>query len=100
MDSSRVPQYIGLVWSFGSTLGRLVSRPVFSIQSSSWLLYGLRPTAAAASELPIPFLRTVSQSSRLRSLVLTSFKAGCERMGLSARSAVDTVDMVFLSFEC
>ena len=28
--------------------------PVFSIQSSSWLLYGHRPTAAAASELPMP----------------------------------------------
>ncbi|MDT4869925.1 hypothetical protein FQZ97_1049820 [compost metagenome] len=76
MGSRTLPQYIGLSSSWGSAFGKPASRPVFSNHNSSCDLYGFRPTAAAASELPMPCLRICSQSSRGSSLVLTRRRAG------------------------
>ena len=50
--------------------------------------------AGGNTMLPIPFLRTESQSSRLRSLVFTSLRAG---RGRASRSTAIALDMGFLS---
>src|SRR6185369_16256501 len=94
MGSRMLPQYIGDSSSCGSAFGRLPSRPVFSSHNSSCDLWGFRPTAAAASELPIPCLRTASQSSRGNSLVLIRRKAGrVLRFGRGLRISGCMVDL-------